>query len=127
MSGVGVSLGVAAAGALGATARYAIERAIQPGARPRRLPVASYVINPLGSFLLGVVVGLASAHGLSEGWRAVLGTGFCGAFTVVGPVTFDSVRVFAEGAPRLALAHALAGTAVPLLAATVGLAVAGGI
>jgi CrcB protein len=118
-----IALAVAVAGALGAASRALIERAVARG-RTLELPFASYLINPLGSFLLALIVGLALDGNLSDEWRAVLGAGFCGAFTVVGPVTYDSVRLAENGRPGLAATNVAMGTLVPLAAAALGLALA---
>ena len=50
------------------------------------------------------------------------GVGFCGAFTVVGPLTFDSVRLFVEGHAGRAGVNLALGTLIPLAAAAAGLA-----
>lgn len=121
-----IVLGVALAGALGASVRFVIERAFLHRYGPD-FPWASYLINPLGSFLLGTVTGLALAHGLDPDLRTVLATGFCGSFTVVGPVTFDSLRLAVEGAPGRASCNLVLGTAIPIGAAAAGLVLSGGI
>jgi CrcB protein len=118
-----IAVAVGLAGALGATARTLIERLVARR-RSSDMPLASYVINPLGSFLLGLFVGLALDGTLSDDWRMVLGTGFCGAFTVVGPVTYDSVRLVNDGRIGLAATNVAMGTLVPLAAAALGLALA---
>jgi CrcB protein len=121
---------VAGAGAAGACCRFLVEHAFRTRGVDTvgtTFPWASYVVNPLGSFALGVVTGLGIAHGLSDDWVDVLGTGFCGAFTVVGPVTFDSLRLAVEGAPAAGVANLVLGVALPLAAAAVGLAASGGL
>lgn len=123
-------LAVAVAGGLGSCCRYLVEHAFRargPESNGTTFPWASYVINPAGSFALGVVTGLAVAHGLPTEWRTILGAGFCGAFTVVGPITFDSLRLTVEGSPRTGAANLVLGVALPLAAATLGLAWSGGL
>ncbi|MGQ0826576.1 MAG: fluoride efflux transporter FluC [Actinomycetota bacterium] len=117
------ALAVGIAGALGATARAVAERTF---ARWRRadLPLALYGVNTAGSFVLGLLTGLALDARLSPECQAILGTGFCGAFTVVGPVTFDSIRLASLGRARLAATNLVVGTLLPLAAAALGLALA---
>ena len=117
-----IVIGVAVAGAVGAIARAGIERFVEHRWHPQGLPLAFFVINPLGAFVLGVVTAWAEHATISGDTRLVAGVGLCGAFTVVGPVTFDSVRLFAEGRPGRAGANVALGVLVPLAAAAAGLA-----
>jgi fluoride exporter len=115
---------VAVAGAAGACTRFAIERWTETRFGSD-FPWASWIINPTGSFLLGVVVGLSIAHGLADDTRTVVGTGFLGAYTVVGPITFDSLRLLLEGRSSAALFNSVGGFLVPTTAALAGLALTG--
>ena len=117
-----IVVAVAVAGAAGASARVAIERLVSGRVRSE-LPLASYVVNPLGAFALAVIVGLALDGSISDETVTVLGTGFCGAFTVVGPVTFDSLRLAFEGRRPTALVNVAVGMLLPLAAAGLGLAI----
>ena len=119
-------LGVACAGAAGASTRFMIERV----ARHRlgdEFPWAPWGINPVGSFALGVVVGLAVVHGLSLDAAVVIGTGFIGSFTVVGPLTFDSLRLGLEGRRAAALMNSVGALVVCTSAAALGLVITGAI
>ena len=69
---------VAVAGALGAPSRYALEWWVR-ARRPTITPLGTFVVNVTGSLALGIVVGLALAHGLDPDVRTVVGTGFLGA------------------------------------------------
>ncbi|MFT4228675.1 MAG: fluoride efflux transporter CrcB [Microbacterium sp.] len=91
-----VVVALSVAGGLGAVARFVLDAAIQGRIR-RAYPVGTTVINLTGSFLLGLVTGLAAAHALPLQWRAVLGIGFLGGYTTFSTASFETVR--------LALAH----------------------
>jgi CrcB protein len=117
-------LGVAAAGACAAMLRFVLER----GVRDRwgnDFPWSAWIINPLGSFALGVVIGAGVAQGLDLEAATILGTGFVGAFTVVGPLTFDSVRLGLDGRRVAALVNSVGALAVCTGAAALGLAITG--
>jgi CrcB protein len=113
--------GIAIAGAIGAPARYLVDRLVQ-----RRfglaLPGGTFVVNVTGSLLLGLVAGVAMYHGLSTTPRLVLGTGFCGAYTTFSTAMLETVELASEGRPGALYlaAGVLAGTA----AAAAGFAVA---
>lgn len=117
-------LAVGFAGASGASARFVIERLVRTRLGDE-FPWAAWVINPIGSLALGVVVGLAIARGLDPDVAVVVGTGFLGAFTVVGPLTYDSVRLGLCGARGAALVNSVGAIFVCTSAAALGLFVTG--
>jgi CrcB protein len=86
----------ALAAAIGAPARYVVDSVVQERA-DRDLPVGTLLVNITGSFLLGLITGLAAHHGLSTAAKTVLGTGFCGAYTTFSTFTFETVRLAEEG------------------------------
>jgi fluoride exporter len=85
---------VAVAGGLGALARYGLDNALAP--QSERFPVGIFVVNALGSLLLGVVVGLDAAGTMPAHWATVLGVGFCGAFTTFSTAAVDAARFAAS-------------------------------
>ena len=92
---------VAAGGFAGAIARYGASRRVS--ARfPSRLPLGTLLVNVLGSFLLGWIVGA----GLDERWVLLLGAGFMGAFTTFSTLNVEMVNLFRSGAWRTALLYA---------------------
>ena len=117
-------VGVAVAGALGAVARYVLHALVHDRVRGV-LPWGTFVINVSGSLLLGLIAGFALYHGLSDTPKAVLGSGFCGGFTTFSTFAYDTVGLAEEGARTTALVNTLASTAAALVAAGIGLAVAG--
>jgi CrcB protein len=119
-------LGVACAGGAGASTRFLIERAVRDRLGDD-FPWAAWAINPVGSLALGIVVGLAVAQGLPLDAAAIIGTGFVGAFTVVGPLTFDSVRLGLQGRRVAALVNSVGALAVCTATAALGLAITGAI
>jgi CrcB protein len=118
-------LGVLVAGALGAPARYLVERAAHRAGRA--FPFGTFVVNVSGSLALGVVAGLALAHGLSGTARTVLGTGFLGAYTTFSTYAYETVRQAEAGRARVAVTYLLGSVAAGGVAAAVGLALAGGL
>ena len=117
-------LGVAAAGAVGAVARYVLHALVHDRVGGV-FPWGSFLINVSGSLLLGLIAGFALYHGLSDTPKAVLGSGFCGGFTTFSTFAYDTVGLAEEGAHTTALVNVVASTAAALVAAGVGLAVAG--
>jgi CrcB protein len=83
------------------------------------------VINVTGSFILGLVVGLAQYHGLGRVPVTVIGTGFCGAFTTFSTFSYESIRLLERGAVVPAATNTIGSVVVGLLAAGAGLALVG--
>ncbi len=98
--------------AVGAPARYLTDRAVQ-ARHDGVFPWGTFTVNIVGSFLLGLMVAVASPQ-----LRALLGAGFCGALTTYSTFSYESMRLVEDGAGRLALAN-LAGSAVAGVAAAV--------
>jgi len=119
-------LGVILAGALGAPLRYLVDSRIQ-SARRRGFPLGTLAVNVSGSLVLGIVTGLALCHGLPRVPKAVLGAGFCGAYTTFSTHAFETVRLAEDGARRSAVVNVLANLLLGTAAAAAGLALAGGL
>ena len=81
-------LAIAGAGAAGAIARGVIDEIVQ-----RQLDetstAATLAINVSGSFVLGIVTGLALYHGLASDTKTIVGTGFCGGFTTFSTFAYQ--------------------------------------
>lgn len=119
----GLWIGIGAAGAAGAVARYLLDALIQDRASGP-FPWGTFVINMSGSFLLGLLTGAALYHGFPATPKIILGTGFCGAYTTFSTWTFESVRLVEEGSTTEAFLNAGLSLAIGLCAAGAGLALA---
>lgn len=116
-------LALLAAGAVGAPARYLVDGYV----RERRLglfPWGTFVVNVTGSLLLGLLTGLGLYHAFPATPKAVLGTGFCGAYTTFSTFSLETVRLLEEGATSVALRNAFGTLLVCGGAAAAGIALA---
>jgi CrcB protein len=90
---------VALCGALGAVSRYGVSVLV---ARflPERVtfPVATFLINIVGSFFLAVVLTLVTQKIVSEEWRYATGVGFLGAFTTFSAFSAETDELLRHGA-----------------------------
>ncbi|MDO4918863.1 fluoride efflux transporter CrcB [Kocuria sp.] len=111
------ALAVALGGAIGAVLRFLTDRAVSSRQR-RPFPLATALINVTGSFVLGLVSGLAIV--LGPVWTVALGTGLCGGFTTFSTAMVDAVRLIRGKRGAAALAVVLGTLLWSLLAAAAG-------
>ncbi|WP_107841536.1 fluoride efflux transporter CrcB [Metasolibacillus meyeri] len=80
---------VAIGGFFGAISRFAISNWVKAHVKTN-LPLATFAINLVGSFLLGVCIGI----GPSSSIQLLVGTGFLGAFTTFSTFSVESVKLY---------------------------------
>lgn len=124
MSALWVVVALSVAGGLGAVVRFVLDGFVKARVRID-YPLGTLLINLSGSFLLGVVTGLALAHALPQEWRLILGTGFLGGYTTFSTASFETVRLAQDGRWRSALFNGLGMLVGALLAAAFGLWIGG--
>ncbi|MEF8777655.1 MAG: CrcB family protein [Natronomonas sp.] len=107
------ALAVGIGGAFGAVSRYAVGEVIE------RRAVDTFVVNTLGSFVLGFVVGIE----IGGPPALALAVGFCGAFTTFSSFAVETVRLAEEKAWVSAAVNAGGTLLVALCAALAGGAV----
>ena len=106
---------VALGAAVGAPARYHVDRWLQrrTGAG---FPYGTLAVNVIGSFVLGLVV----AGGPGARWQAVLGVGFCGAFTTYSTFAAETTALAASGHRSKAVLNVVLNLGTGLVAAVLG-------
>lgn len=118
-----VTLLVSLAAGVGAVARYAVDRSVQRRAGVR-FPYGTLLVNISGSFLLGLLVGLAAHHGLRSSTGAVLGAGFAGGYTTLSTWAWESLALAETGSGSAAALNVLGSLTFGLAAGAAGLGVA---
>jgi fluoride exporter len=114
---------VALAAAVGAPTRYLVDSWVQKRL-DRVFPWGTLTVNISGSFLLGLVTGLALYHGFAATPKLLIGTGFCGAYTTFSTFAVETVRLGEDGSTAEAFGNVVTSTVAALLAAAAGLALA---
>lgn len=112
---------VALGAALGAPARYLVDRWIQTR-HDSVFPWGTLTVNVVGSFVLGALVAAAAGAAVSPQVLAALGAGFCGALTTYSTFGYETLRLASEGSVRYAVLNALGTVLAGLAAAALGVA-----
>lgn len=114
---------VAAGGALGASARWALGGWIadRVGAG---FPWHTLVVNVSGALLIGILMGASVDRSLvGPDWRIFLGTGVLGGYTTFSTLAYESVRLIEEGLVGQAALNMFGSGAAGIAAAVAGLAI----
>lgn len=111
-------------GALGAWARWAVSGAIAArwgGA----FPLGTFLVNATGCFLVGFFLTLiaARASGGADA-RALVATGFLGAYTTFSTFSFETVTLLRNGEGPTALGYIAASLLLGLAATAAGIVMA---
>ena len=85
------------AGGVGSTLRYAVQLALQGRFQPAQFPWATFAVNLLGCFLIGLFHALSSRFQLSPETRLLLTTGLCGGFTTFSTFCNESLSLLRQG------------------------------
>ncbi|MER7959062.1 fluoride efflux transporter CrcB [Streptomyces sp. NPDC096030] len=110
---------VVAGAAVGAPLRYLTDRALR-ARHDSAFPWGTFTVNVAGSFVLGLLTGVSSAHA-----RLVLATGLCGALTTYSTFSYETLKLYEGGAKGYAAANVAGSLAAGLGAVWLGVEVAG--
>ncbi len=88
--------------AVGAPGRYLVDRAVQ-ARHDSLMPWGIMLVNVAGSFILGLLTGLSTTREVPDAVELMLGAGLCGALTTYSTFSYDTFRLFEEGARLYAL------------------------
>jgi len=113
---------VVAGAAIGAPLRYLSDRAIQVR-HDTVFPWGTFTVNVIGSLILGILAGAATAGGASPQVQLAVGTGFCGALTTYSTFSYETLRLLEDDSRLFAATNVVASIVVGLGAAFLGVAI----
>jgi CrcB protein len=109
-------LAVALGGALGAMGRFGVNSLIYP-IYEDRFPLATVVVNVVGSCLMGILyVLIIEKTVLSGEWRNILMVGFLGAFTTFSTFSLDALALWQNDQLILSAAYIMGSVLLCILA-----------
>lgn len=118
-----IILGVAVAGALGALTRYGVTELgarVLAGTALAGAPLGTLTVNLIGSFLLGLLSGLAPSSFPPPILRVALATGFLGSLTTFSTFELDTAGLFGDGRIGWGAAYVVASVLLGLAALLLG-------
>lgn len=115
-----VLIAVFLGGGTGSLLRYCVQTALHERIIPYSFPWATFTVNILGSFLIGLFYTLSARFNLSTEVRMLLTTGLCGGFTTFSTFSNDGVIMIKQGFCGLFLLYTLLSVAVGVAAAFAG-------
>lgn len=120
---------VAAGGAIGASCRHLLSKAVLhrfgPDASPLGFPVATFCANIIGSFLMGLLVGwLALKISGGDNIRLFLGVGVLGGFTTFSAFSLEAMLLLERKAYGPMVAYIGLSVMLSLAALFIGLIIA---
>lgn len=119
-----VFIAIGFAGALGALARYGVSVAALRWLGDE-FPYGTLCVNLVGCFLLGVIAEMTlEDKGLAPQTRAIIGTGFLGAFTTFSTFGVDTYRAIQAGSWGVAASNVAINVIGGLLLVAAGVALA---
>lgn len=115
---------VAIGGALGALFRYSFVL-IAVTLVDNRLPWATFGVNVVGSFCIGIAAVLIGDRVIEgEFWRLLLVVGFLGSFTTFSAFSLETLLLLQQGNYNIAMAYAAGSVTLCLGAAFAGMQLA---
>lgn len=114
------TLWLAFAGACGTLSRFAVYE-LASKTKAAHLPVGTFTVNILGSFLFGLIYVLAQRRlNMSVETRTILLVGFMGAFTTFSTFAFETAKMLKSSQWMLACGNIVGQTVLGVAALGVG-------
>lgn len=106
-------------GGLGASARYLLSTAL--AGKLGNFPLGTLVINIIGCFLMGIVVGVFAGKTSAELYRIFIAVGFLGGFTTLSAFFAETIILTHAGQLHAVLISAIGNIVVAFCACVAGL------
>jgi CrcB protein len=110
---------VSAGGIFGSCLRYAVSMSANNLVQ-RLFPFGTLLVNSLGGFMAGVVLGFSSCLWYTKNVQLFVLVGFLGAFTTFSAYNIETINLFFEGKAKLGLLNILLNNILSLVLVFLG-------
>lgn len=107
-------------GGIGSVLRYATSLALKNTAYSNLFPWSTFIVNILGSFLIGFLTCLALKNALNPDLRLLLIVGLCGGFTTFSTFANESLILLKDHSYITFLAYTILSISLGILAVALG-------
>ncbi|WP_294606221.1 fluoride efflux transporter CrcB [uncultured Bacteroides sp.] len=107
-------------GGTGSVLRFCIQEMLHERIIPYSFPWATFTVNILGSFLIGLFYAWSARFNLATEYRVLLTTGLCGGFTTFSTFSNDGVTLLKQGLYGLFFTYFILSIVLGVLAAIAG-------
>lgn len=107
-------------GGTGSVLRYCVQMMLHERIVPYSFPWATFTVNILGSFLIGLFYTLSARFNLSTEIRLLLTTGLCGGFTTFSTFSNDGLIMMKQGFYGMFFLYTLLSILLGIIAAFAG-------
>jgi fluoride exporter len=107
-------------GSFGAAARYLLGQFMNKKKKLSPFPLGTWIINIMGSFLLGLLANLHLSNDISDGVWFFVGVGFCGAYTTFSTFGYETITLLQSNKKFLAGIYVITSVILSITTAAMG-------
>lgn len=107
-------------GTLGAITRFSVSKIVSRYWQ-RQFPLATFVVNVVGSFTLGLCFVIFNTFAGSTNLESFVSTGFLGALTTYSTFSFEIIALFEKKETRIGLFYLITSVIAGVIAALTGI------
>lgn len=110
-------------GGVGSIARFLCQRSVYSW-YPHAFPFGTFIVNIVGCFLIGVILGFAEKSNLVKpDLKLLLATGFCGGYTTFSAFAAENMQLLKDGRLLYFFIYIVASVALGIVATFAGISI----